>query len=105
MSEQVLVIPAERLVDVEGVIDITLGGPLRNFLQKTIAQDSKYIPRDEAEEDPTFLQIIPYVVLTHNSRVLQYTRMKGSGESRLRGKQSIGFGGHINPEDGVGFDA
>jgi predicted NUDIX family phosphoesterase len=65
--------------------------------------------RAEAEKDPSFKQIIPYVVITDGARVLHYVRGKKAGEQRLVAKGSIGIGGHINDEDhslfAVGMDA
>jgi predicted NUDIX family phosphoesterase len=59
----------------------------------------KYLPRDEAETDPTFKQLIPYVVLRHAGKVFHYTR-GGGGEKRLHAKRSIGIGGHVSLADG-----
>ena len=55
--------------------------------------------RSLAEKDPTYKQIIPYVVMTHEGKYLSYVRGKRGGESRLVGNRSIGIGGHINPVD------
>jgi predicted NUDIX family phosphoesterase len=60
-----------------------------------------FLPRDKAETDEWNIQVIPYVVFLHRDRILCYTRTKQSGEGRLRGKDSIGFGGHINDVDGL----
>ncbi|HKQ48721.1 MAG TPA: hypothetical protein VJZ71_11685 [Phycisphaerae bacterium] len=59
----------------------------------------RFIPRPEAEVDPNFKQIIPYVVMTHTGRYLSYVRGARGGEKRLVGHRSIGIGGHINPAD------
>jgi predicted NUDIX family phosphoesterase len=65
--------------------------------------------RAQAETDPSFKQIIPYVVISDGERVLHYVRGKKAGEQRLVAKGSIGIGGHINDEDhslfAVGMDA
>jgi len=51
------------------------------------------VNRDEVETDPSFKQIIPYIVVGDiDGNVLHYRR-KGS-ENRLRTQNSIGFGGH-----------
>ena len=60
-----------------------------------------YRPRDEVETDPTYKQLIPYVVLRAGPLVFHYTRGHGSGEARLRALRSIGVGGHICEEDGA----
>jgi predicted NUDIX family phosphoesterase len=58
-----------------------------------------FLPRSRAEDDPSFKQLIPYVVMKHGDHVFHYTRGLGGGEKRLRALRSIGVGGHINPVD------
>jgi predicted NUDIX family phosphoesterase len=60
---------------------------------------TRFLPRVQAEEDPTFKQIIPYVLIRREEALLHYVRGKSSGEQRLVAKGSIGIGGHINPTD------
>ena len=60
------------------------------------------------EEDPSFKQLIPYMLFRHRSppgpdMVFQYTRGTGMGEGRLHRKRSVGIGGHISADD-VGAD-
>ena len=63
-----------------------------------------FVPRPEAEEDPSLKQLIPYVVVTCGGRILRYRRGGGGGEKRLARKASVGIGGHINDGDGLGAD-
>ncbi len=63
------------------------------------AQNTRFIPRSKAEEDPSFKQIIPYVLIKKGETLLHYVRGKASGEKRLVAKGSIGIGGHINHRD------
>lgn len=63
-----------------------------------------YRPRAEMEKDPSFKQLIPYVVFRYTTpsgevTIFQYTRGKGQGEQRLHSKRSIGIGGHISSDD------
>ena len=58
-----------------------------------------FLPRAQAENDPTHKQIIPYAILACADRVLHYVRGKKAGERRLVAKGSIGIGGHMNDED------
>ena len=58
-----------------------------------------FLPRAQAENDPTHKQIIPYAIIAHNDTVLHYVRGKKAGEQRLVAKGSIGIGGHMNNED------
>lgn len=58
-----------------------------------------FMDRGQAEEDPSFKQIIPYALFHHKGQYLHYTRGKSGGESRLHAQGSVGIGGHINPVD------
>ena len=58
-----------------------------------------FFPRAQAENDPAYKQIISYVLLAFQDRVLYYVRGKKAGEQRLVAKGSIGIGGHMNESD------
>lgn len=58
-----------------------------------------YLNRSEAELDKRYKQLIPYVLLLCNGRILRYRRGKGGQESRLHGLYSVGIGGHISDTD------
>ncbi|MGI8821367.1 MAG: hypothetical protein ACR2ID_10955 [Chthoniobacterales bacterium] len=58
-----------------------------------------FLPRAQAENDPSHKQIIPYALIVHGERVLHYVRGKKAGEQRLVAKGSIGIGGHMNDAD------
>lgn len=60
-----------------------------------------FVPRVDCEEDATYLQLLPYVVLmAHDGQIVGYNRAsKGNGEARLAGNFSIGFGGHVEIQD------
>ncbi|MDD5556112.1 MAG: phosphoesterase [bacterium] len=64
-----------------------------------------YAPREAAETDPSRKQPIAYCVIVNPraSLVFAYLRATGEGEydeARLRGKWSIGIGGHVDRADG-----
>ena len=59
-------------------------------------------PRSECETDPSFKQLIPYVVLRCGPSVFHYRRGSGGGETRLAAKRSVGVGGHISTADAAG---
>ena len=68
------------------------------------AEHISYRSRAEMEQDPTFKQLIPYVIFRWQSpegqsQVFQYTRGRGQGEGRLHSKRSVGIGGHISTLD------
>src|SRR3954449_2003342 len=58
-----------------------------------------FLPRAQAENDPTHKQIIPYALIACGRSVLHYVRGKKAGEQRLVAKGSIGIGGHMNDTD------
>ncbi|MFQ3651343.1 MAG: phosphoesterase, partial [Gemmataceae bacterium] len=97
MSEQVLVVPAKRFYDLGGFDGFS---PEWQRYQEVLL-DPNYLqfrPRDQAEYDPSFKQLIPYLVLCYDGRLFHYRRVGGS-EKRLSARRSIGLGGHINPCD------
>ena len=51
------------------------------------------------ENDPTYKQIIPYLVFCHEDRYFLMQRTDKSTEQRLQNKYSLGIGGHIRQED------
>jgi predicted NUDIX family phosphoesterase len=62
-----------------------------------------FLPRAQAERDPGYKQIIPYVLVAFENSVLHYVRGKKAGEQRLVAKGSIGIGGHMNEADETFF--
>ena len=58
-----------------------------------------YLPRSEAEHDKRYKQLIPYVLLICNDRILRYRRGRAGQETRLHGLFSVGIGGHISDDD------
>jgi predicted NUDIX family phosphoesterase len=67
--------------------------------QHLIRERSFFMPRGDVEDDPSYQQVIPYLVFRHDGRYLLTRRLKASSEKRLRNLYSLGVGGHINPED------
>jgi predicted NUDIX family phosphoesterase len=99
MSEQVLVIPAAVLH--EAGLFHGFSDRVSHYLPRLLeGPHLRFMPRDLAEVNEDFKQLIPYVVLRHNGQVFHYTRGGGGGEKRLHAKRSIGIGGHISLEDG-----
>jgi predicted NUDIX family phosphoesterase len=72
--------------------------------QRVIRERHFFKPRSEVENDPSFQQIIPYVVFRHGERHFLTHRLRASSEKRLRKQYSLGVGGHINPGDLEGGD-
>lgn len=96
--EKVLVVKTEKLSEyISGRIGLLTD--VSEAVLEVIINEHEFIPRSDAEEDPAYKQIIPYVVLTRQGKVFTTRRLNKGGESRLHGKISIGIGGHINPVD------
>lgn len=60
---------------------------------------TSYMPRDVAEQDPSYKQLIPYCIFRCNGEIFFYKRGNSQGEGRLHSKRSIGVGGHISSTD------
>jgi predicted NUDIX family phosphoesterase len=58
-----------------------------------------FLPRSEVEHDPSYKQVVPYVVVRRGVEVLMYRRSPAGGEERLRRQWSIGVGGHVEAQD------
>ena len=102
-EENVLVIKRE-LFDELGAFE-GLNFEPRKYLDAILSRGNNFfLPRAQAEKDPSYKQIIPYVLLTHGDDVLHYIRGKKAGEQRLVAKGSIGIGGHMNQEDELLFN-
>jgi len=97
-EEQVLVI--ERKVFEEIGSFNGLAFDIDSYLDKIFAPGvPRFLPRSKAEKDPSYKQLIPYVIMACDGRYLSYIRGKRAGETRLVAMRSIGIGGHINPID------
>lgn len=69
-------------------------------LLAAIAAHGTFRPRSEVEEDPSWKQVIPYLLLRDGERIFLMKRTKAGADARLHDRYSIGVGGHVNPEDG-----
>ena len=97
-DERVLVVPRD-LFDELGSFQ-GFSADVENYLPAFLdPANNSFILRDDAEDDPSFKQIIPYAIFHCNGRILHYVRGSKSGEQRLAAKGSVGIGGHINSED------
>jgi len=65
----------------------------------TSASKILYLNRTEAEQDKRYKQLIPYVLVLCQEKILRYRRGRGGQETRLHGLFSVGVGGHISEED------
>jgi predicted NUDIX family phosphoesterase len=101
LSERVLCIPTKVLHDAGLFQGLSL--EVEHYLPRVLDPGQfSFRPRSEVENDPSFKQIIPYVVLRCGEMLYYYTRGKKGTEARLRALRSIGVGGHISVEDAGG---
>jgi predicted NUDIX family phosphoesterase len=97
-EEQVLVV--ERKVLEQAGMFQGLVFDVRRYLDKLFVPGvPRFMPRPQAEADPGYKQLIPYVIMSCDGKYLSYVRGRRAGEARLTGLRSIGIGGHINPID------
>jgi predicted NUDIX family phosphoesterase len=97
-EEHVLVIE-RKILEQAGMFQ-GLAFNVEDYLDRIFVQGvPRFIPRSQAEDDPSYKQIIPYVIMVHDGKYLSYVRGRRAGEARLVGNRSIGIGGHINPAD------
>jgi predicted NUDIX family phosphoesterase len=95
--EEVLVVRRDVIFP-DGAWHGFIDSDLDRYLE-VIASRHQFRRRGDVEEDPSFQQIIPYVVFRHGDRRFLTRRLKDSSEKRLRHLYSLGVGGHINRED------
>lgn len=98
-QEKVLCIKRELLpgpwVQKKSVINIDKN----QFFQTCDQAGFAFKPRAIAETDPSFKQIIPYIILQTADRKLTAAYLRNGSEQRLHDLWSVGIGGHINPGD------
>lgn len=75
-----------------------------NYLVDIVKEKKEFLPRSLMEQDPTYKQIIPYLIFTHNDTYFLMQRQAKATETRLQSKYSLGIGGHIRQEDIEGAD-
>ena len=97
-GERVLVVPRETVIQGAGWTGIRTDG-VDAFLAAVEAH-GRFEPRAAMEIDPSFKQVIPYLVLRDGPRYFLMRRTRAGGDARLHDRWSIGVGGHLNPGDG-----
>lgn len=97
-EEQVLVVERKVLERV-GMFQGLVFDVERYLSELFVPGVPRFMHRQLAEADPSYKQLIPYVIITCGGKYLSYVRGKRAGEGRLVGRRSIGIGGHINPVD------
>lgn len=97
--EKVLVVPTDVITPYLGSESFITGNI--NDIVKLVEIHHLYIDREYAEYAKEYKQIIPYAILTNDSKIFLTQRLKAQTEKRLHGRCSIGLGGHINPSEEI----
>jgi predicted NUDIX family phosphoesterase len=95
--ERVLVVPRSMVPDAASWYGLRTDG-LPAFLE-IVAEHGRFEPRAAMEIDPSFKQVIPYLVLRDGEDYFLMRRTRAGGDARLFDRWSIGVGGHIDPGD------
>ncbi len=96
-DEEILVVPRKKLFPQE----ITQGIKKIDFYdyEELINCFGIFMWRSQAEIDPNFKQIIPYLIFNFNDKYFLVQRKSSASEVRLQNKYSLAIGGHIRKED------
>ncbi len=90
-NEIVLCLPRNR-IDID-MIDGFFS--LDNFFKSVAGNEwLTYVPRKKAEKDPSYKQLVTYIAVVKDRRVLCYER-----GTYYAADKSIGFGGHVSQSD------
>lgn len=96
-DEQVLCVARDRIIGADG-----WHGIRRHDVERAlgiIEAEGEFRRRGDAEDDPAWKQVIPYLLLRDGPRLFLMRRTRAGGDARLHERWSIGVGGHLNPED------
>ena len=96
-DEKVLVVPADVIFK-EGRWQGLKQDNLDYYLD-LIKNNYQFKRRGDVENDPSWQQIIPYIVFNYQSKFFIYKYLPSAGEQRLVDTYQIGVGGHINDAD------
>ena len=100
MAELVLVLRRREVpggcdfIGVKPIADVELAD-----LRRALASGGRWLERTTAEQDPSYKQLIPYVVVRDAERVFLMERTDAGADARLHRRATIGVGGHLNPVD------
>lgn len=98
--ESIWVIPRQAMFDgdwPQGFVPAERA-PLHDVVQ-AVARHGFVVPRARAEATPEWKQPIAYCAIVASGSVLVAERLPAQGETRLHGKLSLGFGGHVDAAD------
>lgn len=67
--------------------------------QDIVEQHKLFLWRSSVEQDPSYKQVIPYLIFKFRDTYFVMKRRSTASEQRLKDKYTIGIGGHIRRED------
>jgi len=104
LNELVYVINRASLEKMPGLYNHPFSRDGMDMVGLTVALlEGFFMDRAEAEEQPEYKQVIPYIVfVAEDDQRLVYQRT--GSEERLAGGYSMGLGGHVNPVDAEDCD-
>jgi predicted NUDIX family phosphoesterase len=97
-DEEILVVNRKKLFP-QGPPTSKLTSVDMESYQQQILDDGEYIWRSKAEVNPSYKQIIPYLVFNYKDTFFLMQRAADASDVRLRNKYSLGIGGHIRRAD------
>lgn len=96
-DEQILVIRRDLLLPDDGWHGLR-AVDFETYLN-LIQNHKEFHSRAAMETDPTYKQIIPYLIFEHENSYFLMQRHKKASETRLQSKFTLGIGGHIREDD------
>lgn len=67
-----------------------------DYYTNLIKENYEFKRRGDMEDDPSFKQVIPYILFSFEDKYFLYKYLSKAGEQRLSNDYIIGVGGHIN---------
>lgn len=101
-DEKVLVVPADIIFKQGRWQGLKMDN--LNYYLDLIKNNYQFKRRGDVETDPSWQQIIPYIIFSYSNKFFIYKYLPKAGEQRLVDTYQIGVGGHINEVDVNGGD-
>jgi predicted NUDIX family phosphoesterase len=95
--ELVRVVPRSAVVDGAGWRGIRTAD--LDQVTALVARAGRLRPRALMEADPTYKQVIPYLILRNGRDYFLMRRTRAGADRRLHDRWSIGIGGHLDARD------
>jgi predicted NUDIX family phosphoesterase len=99
--EHILIVARSELFAAHPLQGFSTDPALVSHFLSLVTAHGRFVPRRPAEEDESLKQVVPYGVVRCAGQVFFFRRGRQGTEAGLRGRWSIGLGGHVNPEDGA----